>query len=141
MQRSGAPKAREWQWRVSNEILLPVRKVGLKAIKELAAAQLLAQNRLAPELLPEVAALVEDPIEFLLSHNAYRVLGYLPPSDLHSSVAKFWKLVGEVGIENFEVLYVEKYHNSYTLDGRWYAFMPFSVLKPAPRSVVDEPLF
>lgn len=126
LMRSDSPKSLEWQKYVCSEVLPLVRKVGIKAIQELAAAKLLNQNKHDPELLPQFEKLLGGSTEqFLLEHNGYRVLGYLPPSEVTEwSLSYFWKFIEEVGIEEFDAIYVEKYHNSYTLDGKWYAFKP-----------------
>jgi len=126
LMRSDMPTARDWQLYVCSEILPLVQKVGLKAIKELHAIQTLAKNKLSPDLYSEIEELVGDETEqFLIDNNAYRVLGYLPPSEVKPagwSLAEFWEYVTEEGIENFDTIYCAKYHNSYTLDGKWYVF-------------------
>ena len=126
LMRSDTPNAREWQLYICSEILPLVRKTGVKAIKELHAMQTLAKNRLSSDLYSEIEALVgEDTEQFLIDNNAYRVLGYLPPSEVKPagwSTAEFWQYVEEKGIDNFDTIYCPKYHNSYTQDGKWYAF-------------------
>lgn len=136
---TNAPKAIEWQDYICDVVLPLVRKTGVRAIKELHAMQTLAKNRLSPDLYSEIEALVgEDTEQFLIDNNAYRVLGYLPPSEVKPagwSLAKFWQYVEEQGIDNFDTLYCPKYHNSYTQDGKWYAFK--DVEFPVEEEVID----
>ena len=144
LMRSDMPTARDWQLYVCSEILPLVQKVGLKAIKELHATKVLAQNKLSPDLYSEIEALVGDETEqFLIDNNAYRVLGYLPPSEVKPagwSLAEFWEYVTEEGIENFDTIYCAKYHNSYTLDGKWYAFkdVEFPEEIPEKPEIIEE---
>lgn len=123
---TNAPKAIEWQDYICDVVLPLVRKTGLSALKRLAATKVLAQNKLSPDLYSEIEALVGDGTEqFLIDNNAYRVLGYLPPSEVKPagwSLAEFWEYVEDESINNFDTIYCAKYHNSYTQDGKWYAF-------------------
>jgi prophage antirepressor-like protein len=145
LMRSSVPKAKEWQIYVCTEVLPLARKVGIKAMKELAAITLLKQNRLSPDLYSQVQALVgEDTQQFLQDQMAYRVLGYLPPSDVKPegwSLKKFWDFVESEGICNFSTMYCPRYHNSYTLDGKWYAFKPFSVIEKIQQITCTEDIF
>lgn len=141
---TNAPKAIEWQDYICDVVLPLVRKTGIKAIKELHAMQTLAKNKLSPDLYSEIEALVGDETEqFLIDNNAYRVLGYLPPSEVKPagwSLAEFWEYVTEEGIENFDTIYCAKYHNSYTLDGKWYAFkdVEFPEEIPEKPEIIEE---
>lgn len=145
LMRSTAPKALEWQIYVCNEILPLVRKTGLSALKRLAATKVLAQNKLSPDLYSEIEALVGDETEqFLIDNNAYRVLGYLPPSEVKPagwSMAEFWDYVSSEGVENFDTVYCPKFHNSYTLDGKWYAFKPDIRFPEKPKISQEIPCF
>jgi|TARA_Y100000310_G_C20622804_1_gene784266 prophage antirepressor-like protein len=136
------PNAREWLKYICIEVLPLVRKVGLKAIKELHAMQTLAKNKLSPDLYSEIEELVGDETEqFLIDNNAYRVLGYLPPSEVKPagwSLAEFWEYVEEEGIDNFNTIYCAKYHNSYTLDGKWYAFKDID-FPEIPQEIPEKP--
>lgn len=126
LMHSRAPKAVEWQDYICDVVLPLVDAAGLSALKRLAATKVLAQNKLSPDLYSEIEALVGDETEqFLIDNNAYRVLGYLPPSEVKPagwSLAEFWEYVEDEGIDNFDTIYCAKYHNSYTQDGKWYAF-------------------
>jgi len=141
---TNAPKAIEWQDYICDEVLPLVRSVGIKAIKELHATKVLAQNKLSPDLYSEIEALVGDETEqFLIDNNAYRVLGYLPPSEVKPagwSLAEFWEYVEDEGIDNFNTIYCAKYHNSYTLDGKWYAFkdIEFPEEEPEKPEIIEE---
>lgn len=139
---TNAPKAIEWQDYICDEVLPLVRSVGIKAIKELHAMQTLAQNKLSPDLYSEIEELVGDETEqFLIDNNAYRVLGYLPPSEVKPagwSLAEFWEYVEDEGIDNFDTIYCAKYHNSYTLDGKWYAFKS-SDFPEIPKEIPEKP--
>lgn len=126
LMRSEAPRAKEWQYYICTEVLPLVRSVGIKAIKETKAHQILTQSRHNIDLLPSVQELLGDDTEqFLLDNHSYRVLGYLPPSEVSPvSLPTFWRTIEKVGIENFDAVYCPKFHNSYTQDGKWYAFKP-----------------
>lgn len=127
LMRSEAPKAKEWQFYICTEVLPLIRRVGIAAVKELEASQLLSRELQGPELLPQLEKLVDDVDQFCTNAGAYRVLGYLPPSEVKPkgwSLAEFWAKVEEVGIENLDHFYTPKYHNSYRSDGKWYAFKP-----------------
>ena len=144
LMRSDMPTAREWQLYVCFEILPLVRKTGVAALKRLAATEVLTKNKLSPDLYSEIEELVGDETEqFLIDNNAYRVLGYLPPSEVKPagwSLAEFWEYVTEEGIENFDTIYCAKYHNSYTLDCKWYAFkdVEFPEEIPEKPEIIEE---
>lgn len=139
---SRAPKAVEWQDYICDIVLPLVDAAGLSALKRLAATKVLAQNKLSPDLYSEIEELVGDETEqFLIDNNAYRVLGYLPPSEVKPagwSLAEFWEYVEEEGIDNFNTIYCAKYHNSYTLDGKWYAFKDID-FPEIPQEIPEKP--
>lgn len=145
LMRSDMPTARDWQLYVCSEILPLVRKTGLSALKRLAATQVLTKNKLSPDLYSEIEALVGDETEqFLIDNNAYRVLGYLPPSEVKPagwSIAEFWDYINSEGIENFDTVYCPKFHNSYTLNGKWYAFKPDIRFPEKPEISQEIPCF
>lgn len=130
--------AREWLKYICLEVLPYVRQVGVKAIKGEAVRQLLASNTQTPALLVDLEIVLGDEAEqFCIDNHYYRVLGYLPPSEVSPvELSVFWKTVERLGIENFDTFLCPKYHNSYTLDGKWYAFKPgqFNTLEWDTRS-------
>lgn len=145
LMHSRAPKAVEWQDYICDVVLPLVDSVGLKAIKRLAATKVLTENKLSPDLYSEIEELVGDETkQFLIDNNAYRVLGYLPPSEVKPagwSLAEFWEYITEKGIDQFDTIYCARYHNSYTLDGKWYAFKPDTEFPEEPEISEEIPCF
>lgn len=140
LMNSNAPKGREWQDYVCDEILPRVRKVGLKAIKELEAHQLIQTHSQSPELFDKVAEILgEDPTQFCLDNMYYRVLGYMPPSEAKDSrsLSNFWF---SVDLEKSDCIHIPKWVNAYREDQKWYAFKEV-VYKPDPvlsQEEIDE---
>lgn len=134
--KSSMPRAREYQKWVAFEVLPAIRKVGLKAVKELELTRALHTREITTkdQALEKYDAGVVESV--LASGDYYRVEGYMVPSDiadkLNLSLEGFYKrlIAAQILSDSGELLKPElgrlctKYHNSYTSSGKWYSWKP-----------------
>lgn len=145
--KSTMPRAREYQKWVAFEVLPTIRKVGLKAVKELELTRALHTREITTK--DQALELYEEEVveSVLASGDYYRVEGFMVPSDLadklNLSLAGFYKclIAAQILSESGELLKPElgrlctKYHNSYTSSGKWYSWKPevLDLISTTPR--------
>lgn len=135
--KSSMPRAREYQKWVAFEVLPTIRKVGLKAVKELELTRALHTREITTkdQALERYDADVVESV--LASGDYYRVEGFLTPSDIVralrlGSLEGFYKrlIAAQILSDSGELLKPElgrlctKWHNSYTSSGKWYSWRP-----------------
>jgi prophage antirepressor-like protein len=131
--QSNTAKAKAYQLWVAFEVLPSVRRVGLKAIKQM---EIIQQIKSSPNLtLEELESLASKELilETLDPAKYYRVLGFVAPSDvwgrrLHTMYdllvsEKYLTPEGDL-IRTDAAIHCPSYHNGYLPNGKWYAWRP-----------------
>lgn len=149
--KSSMPRAREYQKWVAFEVLPAVRRVGLNAVKELALLHAI-NKREVKNLEQALKMAPKEIVDLVLASGPYyRIEGLMVASEIASELGirlyEFYHRLEAAQIldSQGELLkpelgrHVNKYHNSYTSCGKWYAWSPLVVdLLKAPE--VDRPV-